>query len=321
MTGSASSSNGRSAASGCRRPAAHRPTCSSGRREDTGRQTRPLAAAAAPAPPADHARDAPRRGVGGAGCARRRRLWRGRAEPAADRPGDPRRGGRSGARGECGARAGCRRYRSRGPRDHRRRDDHGRSGGPTRHADPRRQPEPGERAAGEPALGALGGDRAAPARDPLCPPRRTPPARGMAARRQAGADRSRGGGDPGQGSEPFCPAAERGRRRCREPRRRAPRHAGARARPCRPGDRRGPGRRAALEPADRQCDRRAAARGKPRRCVGAARRARTGEQRVAARYPDRRYAAARSAGAARRRCAAERGCAGEEARAPSGKST
>src|SRR6266436_5321093 len=46
--------------------------------------------------------------------------------------------------------------------------------------------------------------------------------------------------------------------------------------------------------------------------MGAVGRAGTGEQPVAARYPERRYAVARSAGAARRRPGAKRGRTGEE---------
>ena len=104
------------------------------------------------------------------------------------------------AGGDRVARPGGRRHRGRGPRDDRRRDDHGGAGGPARHADPRGRSVAGESRARKTALGPIRGDRAAAAADAACAADRAPAARAVAARRQAAADRPAGRGDPGRRS-------------------------------------------------------------------------------------------------------------------------
>src|SRR5205814_1820340 len=103
-------------------------------------------------------------------------------------------------------------YRGRGSRD----DgcSHGRSRADrrARHADPVGQPHSREGTARKTALGAVRDNRTPPAGNALCAADRAPPFGGVAAWRPTAADRPRGRGDPGRGSEPIRPSADRRRR-------------------------------------------------------------------------------------------------------------
>src|SRR5829696_4376458 len=185
MISAASRSNGRSAGSESRRRA--RPQ---GQDEAASQAYRVSTAAAPPSPPL--AGGAPHRALGASDAARRRRLWRVRAEPPAGGPGNPRRGRRPRPGPQRLARARRYEYRGRGPRDDRRRHDPGGAGGRARHADPRGPPEPRQGTARKAALGPLRRNRTPAAGDAAGPARRTAAARGLAAPRQARADRPRG---------------------------------------------------------------------------------------------------------------------------------
>jgi len=183
--------------------------------------------------------------VGDLGCARRRRLWRGCAEPAADRSGDPHRGRRSGLAASAGRSAGgIGRYRSRGAARPPTPRQSWHLSRPHAARDPRRQPEPGEEEVESlPWVRSAAIERRLPGTPPRAAGRTPPPSRcGQHAGKQELIDRegavipvkdlTRFARLPTVVGDDAASRADRAHRACWR-----------RTRACRPGDRRGAGRR------------------------------------------------------------------------------